>query len=134
MQIEWQRCETYEQAIHHCDGVYLHEWSGRAFYWGIVNRSVFGGTTRDIDGERRNPRYGTSYRHWIEGCLRHGGRLYVGTVIDRNGISLGEIETVLIHRFRSEMNERRKKPVRQNLQIEHVGDIPESIRHGYPDF
>lgn len=92
MRITWTRCKSYDSAKDSIGVVYLHEWNGCPFYWGIADTTVFGGNARNVDRERRNPRYGRSYRHWIEGVLRHGGRLYVGRVDDLGTYSLKDVE------------------------------------------
>ena len=130
MEIHWIRCKCYEDAKNYCDVVYLHEWNNKPFYWGICNISVFGGNTRMLDGRKRNPRYGVSYRHWIEGCLRHGGQLYIGIPSERIDYDLTDIELTLIALYPSEMN------VDENARvivhdIKHSGDIPSSIKSSY---
>jgi hypothetical protein len=130
IRIRWTRCKTYDDAKDYIGVVYLHEWNGSPFYWGICNGSVFGGNTRQIDGMKRNPRYGSSYRHWIEGCLRHGGSLYVGVPEEKlNGKTLQEIENVLIVKYPTTMNSSsRTSSIRH--EIKHEGDVPECIRKG----
>ena len=127
MKICWIRCQNYDEAKNFHGVVYLHEQNGRPFYWGICGISVFGGNPRKVDGMPRNPRYGTSYRHWIEGCLRHAGALYIGTPAEQGNFSLQDIELTLIAMYPSEMN------VEEDAQqviphIEHQGDVPSSIR------
>jgi len=83
-----------------------------------------------LDGRKRNPRYGVSYRHWIEGCLRHGGQLYIGIPSERIDYDLTDIELTLIALYPSEMN------VDENARvivhdIKHSGDIPSSIKSSY---
>jgi len=127
MKITWVQCKSYEEAKNFCDIIYLHQWNDKPFYWGICDNSVFGGNPRTIDDRRRNPRYGPSYRHWIEGCLRHGGTLYIGKPTERESYSLEDIELSLIAQFPSEMNpEVNARIIVQD--IEHTGDIPVCIR------
>ena len=57
MKITWKKCERYEEVKNNSGIIYLYEWSGRLFYWSKC--SSF------------RSRYETSYRHLIEGCLRH---------------------------------------------------------------
>ena len=127
IRIRWKRGHTYDDAKNYIGIIYLHEWNGSPFYWGICDGSVFGGNARQIDGKRCNPRYGSSYRHWIEGCLRHGGSLYVRVPQDLDGKSLQEIESVLIVKYPAIMNSSSKTiPVRHKMM--HEGDVPECIR------
>jgi len=127
MEIHWKRCHSYDEAKSALGIVYLHEWNGKPFYWGICDTSVFGGNARVIEGVKRNPRYGSSYRHWIEGCLRNGGKLYIGTPSGLGLYSLMDVERTLIALYPSEMNdEADKKVVVEDLQ--HLGDVPLSIR------
>ena len=129
IRIRWTRCHTYDDAINVLGVVYLHEWDGSPFYWGICDRSVFGGNTRQIDGRKRSPRYGSSYRHWIEGCLRHGGSLYVGVPQDLDGKTLQEIEGVLIVQYPATMNSP-SKTSHVRHEISHEGDVPVCIQKG----
>jgi len=72
MKIKWIRCHSYEEARNYSRIIYLHEWHGKPFYWGKAENSFFGGHMRARDGLKASGRYNASYRHWIEGCLRHG--------------------------------------------------------------
>ena len=127
MQIKWMQCRSYDEAKSFCGVVYLHEWHDKPFYWGICDKSVFGGTTRILDGVKRNPRYGISYRHWIDGCLRHGGKLYMGIPSGSAGRSLEEVERTLVAQYPSELNDDRDgRMVIRN--IEHSGDVPPCIK------
>jgi len=127
MKITWVQCKSYEEAKNFCDIIYLHQWNGKPFYWGICDNSVFGGNPRTINGRRRNPRYGPSYRHWIEGCLRHGGTLHIGKPTERENYNLEDIELSLIAQFPSEMNpEVNARIIVQD--IKHSGDIPVCIK------
>lgn len=127
MKITWKRVTSYEEAKDFFDIIYLHEWDGKPFYWGIVDRAKFGGRKRNFDD--RNPRYGESYAHWIEGCLQHGARLYIGEVEDRGEYSLDQIEAFLMSRYPSKMN-KRKRTVLTLREISHFGDVPQSILNG----
>jgi hypothetical protein len=127
MKINWKRCRTYMEAQHYSRIVYLHEWRGKPLYWGKADNSFFGGTKRTRDGLLASGRYNPGYRHWIDGCLKHGGsRLYIGIPDEEVRRDVGELEKFLIHKYRSEMNSRVSSPTRQ-LQIEHEGEIPRSI-------
>jgi hypothetical protein len=127
MQIRWKRCRSYDEARSFCGVVYLHEWHDKPFYWGICDKSVFGGTPRPVDGVKRNPRYGISYRHWIDGCLQHGGRLYMGTPTGGAGRSLEDIERTLIAQYPPELNDGGDGRMVIH-DIEHSGDVPPCIK------
>lgn len=126
MKITWKRCCTYDDARDHCRVIYLHEWHGKPFYWGKAHNSFFGGHTRRIGDLRASGRYNSGYRHWIEGCLRHGAKLYVGQLSDDALASISEVENFLIHTYGHEMNTRVALPKRV-LHIEHAGDVPASV-------
>lgn len=66
------------------------------------------------------------YRHWIEGCLRHGAKLYVGQLDEEALAAVDEVENYLIHTYGHEMNTRVRTP-KSKLTIEHLGDVPASI-------
>lgn len=110
--------------------LYLHEWGGKPFYWGHTT-TFFGGNARLTPiGKRRAPRYAASYRHWVEGALRRGGRLFIG-VPDENSLSrLVDIERYLIIRHRSEENLKVRHP--ENTygldSIIHVGNVPDVLK------
>ena len=126
MQIEWIQCMTYESAKDHWGIIYLHEWDGKPFYWGKAENSFFGGHKRNNGGLHASGRYNSGYRHWIEGCLRHGASLYVGK-LDKDALAvIDEIENYLIHTYGHEMNTRVYAPV-QALHIIHVGRVPRCI-------
>ena len=127
LRINWQRVNSYEEAKNFFAVVYLHEWDGQPFYWGKVEESVFGGNPRNVSGRRRNGRYNPGYRHWIEGCLQHGARLYFGEVVEREDYSLDQIEAFLITRYPSKMN-KQELIVLSIQHIDHDGDVPLSIR------
>jgi hypothetical protein len=79
MKINWKRCRNYGEAQNYSRIVYLHEWRGKPLYWGKAHNSFFGGGMRTLDGLSASGRYNSGYRHWIDGCLKHGGsRLYIG--------------------------------------------------------
>ena len=119
MEINWYRCLTYNDAKDYSGVIYLHEWNGAPFYWGKADKSTFG------------VRYSSGYRHWIEGCLQNGGRLYIGQITNKGKHSLDDIEAFLFKKYGGVINEkiREKQPVKD---IKHVGNVPESIERGYP--
>ncbi|TGC30051.1 hypothetical protein CW310_08650 [Pseudomonas citronellolis] len=128
MKIVWQRCHTYDEAKDHCRVVYLHEWDDRPFYWGKAHNSFFGGHSRQVGDLHASGRYNSGYRHWIEGCLRHGAKLYIGHLSALALANIDDVENWLIHTYGHEMNNRVREPTKA-LQIEHFGDVPASIHN-----
>ena len=113
--IVWTGCGSYEVAREYRSCVYLHEWDGKAYYVGKVDHTWFGG------------RYGPSYRHWIDGCLEHGARLYVGNVDEKGQDLLDAVESILIGTLNPPKNIRR--PYRkQEVSLHHVGEIPGQLQ------
>lgn len=88
---------------------------------------------RERDGLRASGRYNAGYRHWIEGCLRHGGKLYIGKLDEEALSRIDEVENYLIHTYGHEMNSRVVLPLGQ-LQLGHEGDIPQSITNSSAAF
>ncbi len=98
-----------------------------AFYWGEAENRFFGGHTRKHELGKMSGRYIVGYRHWIEGCLRHGAKLYVGK-IDADGFAaIDAVENYLIATYGSELNTKKLAPA--DLTLEHIGDIPASISY-----
>lgn len=129
MTLFWSKCLTYNEAKNHTQVIYLHEWFGKAFYWGKSDNSFFGGNQRKrkIDDRLCSGRYSPSYTHWIEGCLRHGASLYIAEISENTeGYTLDEIEGYLIKNYISEMN--KKKGSEKNLEVQHEGEIPQTIK------
>jgi hypothetical protein len=114
MRIEWICCQTYDEAKKHSRVIYLHERDGKPFYWGKAGDCSFG------------VRYNSGYRHWVEGCLRYGAKLYIGQPDDETRCRVGEIENYLIHRYPSAMNTKGTQPLK-TLSIDHSGDVPAFI-------
>ena len=79
------------------------------------------------EGVRASGRYNVGYRHWIEGCLRHGASLYLGQIQFNDLYTIDEIENYLIHNFPSDMNKKRLD-VSTSIVLEHTGDIPVCLR------
>lgn len=130
MKISWTRCSSYAEARDHSGIIYLHEWNDKPFYWGKAHQSHFGGHKRELNGLTASGRYNSGYRHWIEGCLRHGAKLYIGRLSQEALLAVNEVENYLIHTYGHEMNTRVRVPPRL-LTIEHLGEIPASIlNHG----
>jgi hypothetical protein len=123
--IVWKQCRTYKEASDFTNCLYLHEWNAKPYYWGICNASVFGGNPRMIEGKRRQPRYGSSYRHWIEGCLEHGGMLYIGKCEANEPFDLEQVESTLIAVFPSKQN---RESGQKYYEVVHAGDIPICIK------
>jgi len=126
MKITWTRCNSYEEARDYSRIIYLHEWNGKPFYWGKAHNSFFGGHKRKRGDLHASGRYNAGYRHWIEGCLQHGGRLYVGQLDEEALAQVDAIENYLIHTYGHQMNKKVDAPV-QKLNIQHLGDVPVSI-------
>ena len=123
--LRWTRCASYEDAKDHSWIIYLHEWDGRPFYWGIA-RTYFGGSRRVLGERQVSGRYNQGYRHWIEGCLSHGAKLYVASIAEGDASRIQEVENYLICTFGHEAN-RRETAVPVELDLIHVGDIPSSV-------
>lgn len=130
MTITWKHCITYDQARNETGIIYLHEWDNKPFYWGKAHKSYFGGHMRKYEEGKISGRYNAGYRHWIEGCLRHGAKLYVGKLDADGFVAIDAIENYLIAQYGSEMNKKVTKPA--DLTIEHIGDVPASIRFAEP--
>jgi hypothetical protein len=126
MVINWVQCERYDDAKDYSRIIYLHEWDGKPFYWGKANNSFFGGHMRQYDGLHASGRYNSGYRHWIEGCLRHGAKLYIGLLDEEARTRIDDIENLLICKYGHVMNTR-ICTVAADLVIEHIGAVPDSI-------
>lgn len=126
MKITWILCESYAVARDYSRIIYLHEWNEKPFYWGKADQSHFGGHKRKLNGLNASGRYNTGYRHWIEGCLRHGAKLYIGQLSQGALQSIDDVENYLIHTYGHEMNTLVRTPARA-LTIEHLGAIPATI-------
>lgn len=124
--ITWVRCLNYDSAKDFSRVIYLHEWNGRPFYWGKAHNSFFGGHKRKQDGLHASGRYNSGYKHWIEGCLQHGGKLYVGRLGALGIRRIDEIEQHLIREYGHAMNFKIKETSKPVL-LAHVGDIPDCI-------
>lgn len=137
MAITWRKCESYEEAQDYSGVIYLFEWGGKPHYWGIANGSFFGGNPRwcGCVDRKLNPRYNPGYRHLIDGSLQHGACLYIGKLDDEDRENIKDIENYLIYTYPSEMNIMNAEVQPEELDIEHIGDIPYTInpvinRHG----
>ncbi|SOD88522.1 hypothetical protein [Spirosoma fluviale] len=125
MKIIWKLCLTYEDARNYTGIIYLHEWNDKPFYWGKADKSYFGGHKRICNENKISGRYNVGYRHWIEGCLKHGAKLYIGILDEEALKSISMIENYMIDKYPSEMNKKKLQPVQ--LAIVHAGDVPASI-------
>ena len=126
MKIKWTPCRSYEDARDYSRIIYLHEWHGKPFYWGKAHNSFFGGGKRTRDGLEASGRYNSGYRHWIEGCLQHGARLYIGQ-LDAEALGcIEEVENYLIHTYGHVLNAKVASAQRR-LRMDHEGDVPLSI-------
>lgn len=123
VEIKWVRCADYDEAKNHFGVIYLHERDGRPFYWGKADESFFGGHKREYSGLHASGRYNSGYRHWIEGCLRYGARLYIGKPTSTKRFSLGEMEEYLIRQYPSLMNKKVNMSPK-SISIHHGGDRP----------
>ena len=127
MKIDWHRCMSYDDAKNFTRVIYPHEWDGKPFYWGMVNKSYFGGHKRKRGDVEISGRYANGYRHWIEGCLRHGARLYVGVLDAELAGRIKDVETYLIWAYPSVMNSGKPVVIGQ-FDLSHAGDVPISLR------
>lgn len=126
MKINWIQCSSYEEAKDYARVIYLHAWNDKPFYWGKAHNSFFGGHKRKKEGLCASGRYNTGYRHWIEGFLRHGAKLYIGKLDDEALEVIDEVENYLILTYGHEMNTRVFNSPRK-IEIEHNGDVPPFI-------
>lgn len=128
MLIDWIRCDSYDDAKNYSHVLYLHEWHEKPFYWGKADNSFFGGHKRKYDGLHATGRYNSGYRHWIEGCLRHGAKLYIGRLDNMARTRIDDLENYLIATFGHVMNTK-VDTVAADLVVEHIGSVPGSIRN-----
>lgn len=131
MKIEWIVCASYDEAKNYSRIIYLHAWNEKPFYWGKAHNSFFGGHKRKKNGLHASGRYNAGYRHWIEGCLRHGAKLYIGKLDAEALTNMDEVENYLIHTYGHEMNTKVYVPKR-DLNIEHIGQVPPFISGAEP--
>jgi len=113
--VRWLRCGSYDEARNYTVCLYVHEWAGKAYYVGKVGRAFFGG------------RYTLSYRHWIDGCLEHGGQLYIGTLVEGSEDLLDAVESILIETLKPPKNIR-KPPCQKDVTLYHVGETPKQLQ------
>ena len=121
--IKWVQCKTYDDAKDYSGVIYLHVWNDAPFYWGKAHKSHFGGSRRKRNGLHASGRYNPGYKHWIEGCLRHGGKLFIGTPDSASLHRINEIENCLIRTHGSDMNVK-DHPPGTDLVITHTGCVP----------
>jgi len=126
VEIKWVQCSSYDDAKDYARVIYLHAWNEKPFYWGKAHNSFFGGHKRKNEGLHASGRYNAGYRHWIEGCLRHGGKLYIGQLDTEALAAINEVENYLIYTYGHEMNTKVSEPSRE-LAIAHTGNVPSFI-------
>lgn len=143
LRIHWKKVGSYEEAKDFHSAVYIHDWQDAPYYIGKLGETVFGGSPRSIRGslkypDNSNPRYGSSYSHWIDGCLEHGANLYIGTFPDfSEAADLGDNERKEILRLLIGVVEKilqvQLQPIKGNvpsisipdlLRLQHTGEIP----------
>ena len=125
MKITWKRCSNYKDACNYTGIIYLHEWNKEPFYWGKAHNSFFGGHKRKHNASQMSGRYNSGYSHWIEGCLQHGAKLYIGELDTEALYSINKVENYLIYTYPSKMN--KKKLIFEELNLIHEGEVPKSI-------
>lgn len=111
MQIDWIQCRSYDEAKNYSGAIYLHERDGKPFYWGKADDCAFG------------VRYNPGYKHWIEGSLASGGRLYIGRLDAESRARIDDVERHLIRRYPTLMNKQAVAPSGV-ISIRHAGDVP----------
>src|ERR1035438_8174921 len=130
MLINWVQCNSYDDAKDYSRVIYLHEWDGKPFYWGKADNSFFGGHKRKYDGLHASGRYNSGYRHWIEGCLRHGAKLYIGRLDELARTRIDDIENYMIVTFGHVMNTK-VRAIPGDLDLPRFGGrVVESIYSG----
>lgn len=130
MTIHWTRCDSYQEAKDFTGIIYVYFWPGeKPFYWGIAHGSYFGGHQRKVAGtdQKRSGRYSNSYSHWIEGCLQHGAKLYIGQVGKKDLEHIEIIENHLINTFGHQRNRKITPGVFVESLI-HQGEVPDFIK------
>lgn len=133
IKIHWVKCRSYKEAQGFRGIVYVHSWNDKPFYWGKAEKSYFGGGTRKhSDGSKQSSRYNYGYRHWIEGCLRHGGSLHIGKLDSKGKEIIDQLENYLINWYPPEIN-KKSKPLTDDIPIIHSGDIPPFIKKENPN-
>lgn len=116
VKIKWRRYLSYDEARSDTSkGIYIHEWQHHACYVGKLYKAKFG------------RRYSEGYRHWVDGCLDRGARLFIGAVVPEDPDTLEDIERTLIQMLDPQYNLRRKAP-QHNFRIVNVGDVPEYLQ------
>lgn len=132
MTITWACHKTYKDACNFTGVIYLHEWDNKPFYWGKAHMSFFGGGSRKHESGKRSGRYNSGYRHWIEGCLQHGAKLYIGNLDEEAMLHIDDVENFLICTYPGPPDiNKRKRPLKQ-MEIVHKGEVPAFINATYP--
>jgi hypothetical protein len=115
--VNWNQYNAVKEALNQTKGIYIHDWDKKPYYIGKL------GTTFKV-------RYSPGYRHWVEGCLEHGARLFIGVVETGGSISdeiLENVERILIKQLRPMKNITQKNPY-LILNLFHKGIVPEYLR------
>lgn len=114
--IKWKRYNSYDEASSDTSkGIYIHDWQGKPYYVGMLSGSTFG------------TRYISAYRHWIDGCIEHGARLFIGSVVQTDVEYIESIETIVIQLLNPLKNRIRKLP-QAKLHLIHEGQVPEYLQ------
>jgi len=113
--VRWKQINSYDEASSNlAKGIYIHDWDNKPYYVGQLKGSTFG------------TRYNSAYRHWIDGCLKHGARLYIGSIGQSDMEYLDEIENSVIQ-FLNPSGNRRRKPPSVKLKLAHEGQVPKYL-------
>lgn len=75
--LNFKRIKSYENAKKFTNAIYIHEIQGKYYYVGKLENCFFGGNTRQDAGAKKSARYCTGYKHWIDGALCSGSKLYM---------------------------------------------------------
>lgn len=111
--IEWKQYTSWVEASSDLNkGLYIHDWSPtKAYYVGKLQRATFG------------RRYNKGYSHWIDGCIEHGARLFIGSVNQADSKYIESIESTIIQFLKPIKNHMRKLP-KDKLHVTHKGQVP----------
>lgn len=75
--LDFKRIKSYENSKNFTNAIYIHEIQGKYYYVGKLENCFFGGNTRQDAGAKKSARYCTGYKHWIDGALCSGSKLYM---------------------------------------------------------
>ncbi len=122
--IKWKQFKSYDSAMGSYECIYLFVSNDQPNYAGICYKSVFGGSKRMVGNRERSPRYGGSYRHFIDGFIAEGGKLYIGKCLRAKPSLIKPIESSLIYYQKPRYNRQVLKPA---YRLSHKGDIPQYL-------